>query len=396
MLRRKLRTVWKDGRGQILVAISGGWFLSMGVRLAYPVLLPSLREAYSLSLTAAGFLLGVLWLAYAIGQLPGGILADRIGEGRVLVASTVISAGVIVFVATASSAPVLFASTALFGFGTALYGVSRFTALSEIYPDNDGAAIGVTMAAGEAGNVTVPALAGLIAATVTWQLSFGVTVPMFILVACGLWLFVPDRTSGETSAVDTVSLEAVRYVFAEITRSRILLVGLLQILGYSIWQAFTGFYPTYLIEVKGFSSSLAAGLFALFFTAGIVVQPLAGNAYDRIGLNRVLPMIMGLTMVGMLLLPFVQWFWAIVAVTILLSSLLGQATVTLSYITAVLPRDMQGTGLGAIRTVYMGLGAASPVLFGAFADRGYFDEGFVVLAAVAGAVTVLSLRIPDK
>jgi MFS family permease len=328
--------------------------------------------------------------------LPGGILADKFGERRILVVSTVISAGTIAFVAAATSAPVLFAATTLFGLGTALYGVSRFTALSEIYPDNDGSAIGVTMAAGEAGNVVMPALAGVVAAAVAWQLGFGIAVPLFVLVGVGLWLFVPERTADDESAIDSVSADAARYIFEEISRPSILLVGLLQILGYSIWQAFTGFYPTYLIEVKGFSSSVAAGLFALFFATGIVVQPVSGTAYDRIGLNRILPIIMGLTAVGMVAVSFVESFWAVVAATAVLSSLLGQATVTLSYITSALPRDMRGTGLGAIRTVYMGLGAASPILFGAFADRGFFDEGFLVLAAVAAVVSLLSLRISDR
>jgi MFS family permease len=340
-----VRAVWSDGRSRTLFTIAGGWFLSMGVRLTYPVLLPNLREAYGFSLTAAGVLLGLLWMAYAVGQLPGGILADKFGERRILVASKVISAGTIALVAAATSAPVLFAATTLFGLGTALYGVSRFTALSEIYPDKDGAAIGVTMAAGEAGNVVMPAIAGVVAA-VAWQLGFGIAVPLFVLVGISLWVFVPPRADDDISAVDSVSLDSARYVVAEITRPPILLVGVLQILGYSIWQAFTGFYPTYLIEVKAFPPSVAAGLFALFFTAGIVVQPVAGNAYDRIGLRRILSVLMGLTAVGMFLVSFVESFWAVVAVTVLLSSLLGQATVTLSYITAALPRDIRGTGLG--------------------------------------------------
>lgn len=45
----------------------------MGVRMIYPVLLPRIRTAYDLDLTTAGFLLTVLFLAYALGQLPGGV-----------------------------------------------------------------------------------------------------------------------------------------------------------------------------------------------------------------------------------------------------------------------------------------------------------------------------------
>jgi hypothetical protein len=44
----------------------------------------------------------------------------------------------------------------------------------------------------------------------------------------------------------------------------------------------------------------------------------------------------------------------------------------------------------------MGLGAASPILFGAFADRGFFDEGFLVLSVVAATVCVLSFWLPDR
>jgi len=69
--------LWSGGRGKVLTAVAGGWFLSVGVRMIYPVMLPSLRSAYGLNLTTAGLLLTVLFLAYAFGQFPGGVLADR-------------------------------------------------------------------------------------------------------------------------------------------------------------------------------------------------------------------------------------------------------------------------------------------------------------------------------
>jgi hypothetical protein len=44
--------------------------------------------------------------------------------------------------------------------GTALYGVSRFTILNEIYPNQLGTATGVTMAAGDLGTSLMPPAAG--------------------------------------------------------------------------------------------------------------------------------------------------------------------------------------------------------------------------------------------
>ena len=390
------RSFLSDGRGEILVAVATGWFLSIGVRLAYPVLLPFLRRTYGLDLTTAGLLLTTLWLCYALGQLPGGLLADRFGEGTVLVASTVISAVTLGLVAVAGSAPVVYLATAAFGFGTALYGVARFTTLADIYPDNDGTAIGITMAAGQVGNTVLPLAAGGIASAFAWQYGFGLVVPAFVAVAIGLRLVVPARTSSATSAVDSVSLETARYVGSQLRRPEIVTVTAIQILTYCVWQAFTGFYPTYLIEIKGVSEGVATGLFSAFFATGIVVQPLTGRLYDRFGIRTALPPVLGVIVVSLVALPFLEGFWPLVVGTIFLSSILGYGTITLPYMTAAFPSDMKGTGLGFLRTVYMTTGAASPVLFGALADRGYFDEGYFALASFVAVAVVLTWWLPEQ
>ncbi|WP_254762383.1 MFS transporter [Natrinema marinum] len=391
-----VRAFFADGRGSILVAVAAGWFLSIGVRLAYPVLLPYLRETFGLDLTTAGLLLTALWLCYALGQLPGGLLADRFGEGNVLVASTVISAVTLGFVAVAGSAPVVYVATAAFGFGTALYGVARFTTLSDTYPDNDGTAIGITMAAGQAGNTLLPLAAGGIASAFAWQYGFGLVVPAFALVAIGLRFVVPARTSGSTSAVDSVSLETVRYVGAQLRRPEILTVAAIQILTYCVWQGFTGFYPTYLIQIKGFSEATATGLFSAFFAAGIVVQPLTGRLYDRFGIRKSLPPVLGIVVLSLIALPFLEGFWPLVVGTVVLSSILGYGTITLPYMTSAFPSDMQGTGLGFLRTVYMTVGALSPVMVGALADRGYFDEAYFVLAGFVAVAIGFTWWLPEQ
>lgn len=385
-----------DDRGKILTAIAGGWFLSIGVRLSYPVLLPHLQAAYGFGLTTAGLLLSVLWVAYALGQLPGGLLSDRIGEGTVLAVSSAIAAGTIALVTVAGSTALLFGATALFGGGTALYGVARFTALSQIYPENEGVAIGVTMAAGDLGSAVLPPVVGLIAGAIAWQYGIWIAVPLFALAAIGIRLVVPTRTSDESSVVDSLSLDTVRYVLSQMTQPTILLVLTIQLLGYSVWQAFTGFYPTYLIEIKGLPSTTATTLFGLFFALGAVAKPIAGGAYDRIGIRRSYPIVMGAFVVSVAFLPIVEGIWTILALTVLMSSLLGYSAITLSYLTASMPENMQGTGLGVLRTTYMTIGAGSPVVVGTLADRGLFDEAFMLLAAIGGFTILLCYRVPDR
>ncbi|SEH17821.1 Sugar phosphate permease [Natronorubrum sediminis] len=395
-LTRRAKHALNDGRSRIILAVAAGWFLSLGVRMVYPVLLPHIRTAYGLDLTVAGFLLTVLWAAYAIGQFPGGIVTDRIGERITLAVSTLLAGIMLVLVVTAGSALVVFVATALFGLGTALYGVARFTIISKTYPENNGAAIGVTLAAGDLGNAVLPVIAGAVAATFVWQLGLGFVVPLFALVSVVLWFVVPRHTPDGDGDGMVVSLEMARHVVSELQRRSIVVVTLILILGFSISLTLTGFYPTYLIEEKELSSTVAAALFSLYFALGVFVKPLAGSAYDRFGIRQTLPVIFGLAITALLALSVVESLWALVAVTVLLSSLLGNIAVTMPYLTDLLPTEIQGTGLGVLRTTYMLIAALSPSLFGVLADFGYFDEGFVLLAGIAGVMTLLVLLLPSQ
>nr|WP_303650212.1 MFS transporter [Halalkalicoccus sp. NIPERK01] len=370
----------------MLLAIAFGWFLSISVRMIYPALLSHLRGAYGLTLTTAGLLLTVLWIAYACGQLPGGILADWVGERLLLIASSLLAATMLGLVVVADSTIVLFSATALFGMGTALYGVSRFTILDEIYPEQLGTATGVTMAAGDLGNAVMPPAAGFIAVAVAWQYGFGFAVPLFVLAAVGLRATLPRRERTATSLRETLALDdVVPTVFQPIVLRG---TALLVVWGV-IMQAFIGFYPTYLIDTKGLSVQVATVLFGLFFALGVLIKPVAGRAYDRIGVRVPLLAIMSTAGLALGALPFAGEVWLFALLTVLASSLLGFETIVISDLTRRLPDGTRGTNLGALRTVYIALGALSPVLFGAVADRGYFDEAFLGIAVLAGVVVLV-------
>lgn len=104
---------------------------------------PPVRSLSALTQTVADLRSGgrgkmlftVLWVAYGLGQLPSGILADWAGERPLLIVSSLLATAMLALVVVAESAVVLFVATTCFGLVTALYGVSRFTILTEIYFD---------------------------------------------------------------------------------------------------------------------------------------------------------------------------------------------------------------------------------------------------------------------
>jgi MFS family permease len=395
-IRRGLAELWHDGKGWVLLVVSVGWFFSIGTRFAYPTLLPFFREAFGISLSVAGLLVSVLWMAYAIGQFPGGILGDRFGEGNVLVASTVLSVIGITAVALSSTVYVLFAGTVAFGLATALYGPTRFTIFTDIYSERSGTAIGVTMAAGSVGNTVLPVLAGVIASYASWRLGFGALVPVFVVIAVALWIAVPGRTSPPMNDGGSFSLGTIRRIVAATRRRGLPVVLSVQVFAGFVNQGFLGLYPTYLVEVKGFSPSVAATLFGLYFAIGVVVQPTAGASRDQFGTKTTLVVLLGMYSAGLLLLPFVHGVVALGLLTVLLTARSGVGVINNTFISASLPEEIKGSGLGLLRTVWILAGATSPFVVGFLGDAGYFEEAFLLLALLAGIATALALFVPDR
>lgn len=381
--------LWHDRRRWILVSVSAGWFLSLGIRLIYPALIPFFRIEFEMSLTTAGLLLTLLWASYALGQLPAGVLGDRYGEGNILVLSTVLSTIAVAVVATSANTVLFFSGTIGFGFTTALFGPLRFTILTSIFPDRSGTVIGFTMAAGNVGNMLLPILATMVAVYAIWRLSFGLAIPLFACVATMLWLTSPVRSTTN----ETVSLLTVRRILKEISQEGIPAITVIQVLMAFLTQGVLSFYPTYLIEVKGFSPTLASTLFGLLFAAAIVVQLVTGLIQDRFGAKQTLIGVIGVFFVSLAALPFIAGVLPLVVLTVLLSSRAGSGVIANTFIADALPVNTKGTGLGLLRTGWMLIGAASPILIGSLGDQGYFEEAFGLLAVIAGGALLVSLFI---
>jgi ACS family hexuronate transporter-like MFS transporter len=393
-LRREAGALWAGGKGKKLIAIALGWGLLNGTRMIYPVLLPSLSESFGLTLTTAGLLVTLIWVAYAIGQVPSGILADRYGERTILTAGLTIVAGAVSLVVLAPSTWSLFAATGLVGVGLSLYPVARITVLSELYPDRIGRVLGVTMAAGDTGQTVLPLVAGVLIG-LAWQAGLVFVVPLLVVVAIAVWRALPATVAADTADTE-LSLQRATTVLRELYNPTLVIMAVILFLYIGVLQTFSAFYPTYLISQKGFSSTAASALFSLFFAFGIVAKPLAGIAYDAIGIRRSLPVVLGGAIVGFALLPFLDRFWLLAADTMLISSMLGSGAITQSYLSETIPPEIEGTGLGAVRSSASLLASAGPVLFGAVAERGFFDEGYLALALLMGIVTLLTLRLPSE
>lgn len=376
------RTLADDERGPILASIAGGWFLGVGVRLVLPALLPLVRAEFALGMTAAGTLVTVLWVAYALMQFPGGLLADYAGERTILVASCGISVAGLAIIAAAPRVGGFVAGTVLFGVGAGLYGTTQVTALSDVYPNAAGAAIGVSGAAGSLGTVVLPVLAGVLAASFGWRFGFAMTLPCYVAAMAWLWRTVPANTSPSVTGDDSRT-DAARRLLGDLNQRVVLQSAAAMLLVGFVYQAFAGFFPTYLVDEMSLTSVQSSPLFGLFLGVGVVFQPLGGAASDRFGAARAMIVLIGVSVVGLFAIPFVAGTPLIVVATLLAGTHLGFWPIVFSYVTDCLADETKGSTLGLLRTGYLVPALSGLIAVGAMADAGLFDGAFVLLAGIA-------------
>lgn len=383
-----------DGRGRVLVVVATGWLLVLGTRIVLPALLPQVKVAFDIDNATAGLLVSVLWGAYAVTQFPAGMMVDRIGERTTLTASTVVTAAGAAALTLAPSFLVFVLGGVLFGLGSGLYAPPRVTVLSRIYPDRDGTALGATFAVGNLGAAGLPLIAGALALWFHWRVGFGFVVLPLVLVAFGLWTYVPTRTDEEPRAAEQFTRRTAARLLRGMTDRHVVLAWMAMTLVLVTYQGITAFLPTYLIDIKGLTQGTASALYGLFYASGAVSQWFAGNAADRYGERTVLAALAGVGVFTVGLLPFVGGTAALAVLLALLGTRLGIGPVGNGYVAALLPDEIQGAGYGLFRTFYLAVGASGSLFVGVLAERGWFDESFLVLAGVTAVSSVLYLLLP--
>lgn len=381
------------GRGWTLLAIAAGWVFVLGGRFLVPAVLPQVKTAFGVSDFAAGVAVTTIWAAYALMQSPAGLLIDRLGERRLLAGSLLLTAASVLVLGAAPAFLAFLVGCGAFGLTTGLYGPARGTALSRTFPDNDGAAIGATLAAGSVGSAVLPFLAGTLVGTYSWRLIVGGLVVPLALAGVFVWRTVPEPGGGATRVAPRQRagdvLRAVR------VRGVPLAVGAATLMLFA-FQGVSAFLVTYLVSAKGFDQTTAAAAFSLVFVGGAVAQVTSGDLADRFGYRPVLVGVAALNVPVLVAVPYVEGVVPVAALSLLIGTRLGVAPVSNAYVIAVLPDPVTGTAWGVLRTGLFLLGATGSTVVGAMADAALFDESFLLLAALTATAALLYARLPER
>jgi YNFM family putative membrane transporter len=355
-------------------------------------LLPLLTRTFNASTFEAGLTITAPTVAVAIFAPFIGRMADRLGFRRVIVLSAWMLALATALASTSRNLHQLIVWRFVQGIATPGIFASTVAYIHDVWPPTHaGRATAAYMTGTILGGFTGRAVAGLVAADVSWQASFVALAILTGGVAAVLTVWLPREP-----AKHAVSGARARRSIGHLFRNRRLIAtcGVGFSVLFSQVAMFT--YVTFHLAAPPYSlSTIALGWLFVTYLVGAVVTPFAGRWIDRYGHRMGIASAMAIGGAGALL-TLVPALPAIVAGLALCATgvFTAQAT-TSSYIGAVTSSD-RALAVGMYSTFYYSGGSAGGALPSMFWRTGGWTAcvGLVVAVQLVGAAIAFTQWSP--
>lgn len=356
-----------------------------------PPLMPILMAFFSIDIGQAGALMSVFAITGLILALPTGLILARLGlriTGMIALACLICGAAL---GALASSISLMLFSRVIEGIGMGLITVTAPAAIAMWFPPAQrGGAMGIWATWVPMGNVLMYSLAPALATRQGWQSVwwFSAGFALFALLLYSWLMRTPDEADSPAAGLrsDPSLGKALSNRFVWLLA---LSFGAFNL----VFLGFGTFFPTFLVEVRGYPLSQAAFIASISTVLALISAPAAGWLSDRLGTRRWLILIPTVIIALLMLLPFRLTGTGLYVAIVLLGLFMGAIpTATFSAVPEVMEQPQQaGQGL-AILALGQNLGMViGPLFFGALiVDAGWINASYwmipffgVVLIAAA-------------
>ncbi|GAB4337082.1 MAG: MFS transporter [Candidatus Abyssubacteria bacterium] len=352
----------------------------------FPALLPALLVYFQFKLKTAGWMQNLLALAFGLGALPAGYIADRFGPRRIIVVYLLGAAFSSLFIAASRSIAGLALGLAAMGAFISLYHPAGTTLITTEVKQDLGKALGYHGMGGGLGLATVPALATLPTAFFPengWRISFAAFGLLGLLAAVG----VAKLRVSETQARDNRGRFWPERIAKDSSTPLYLFLFVAVVMGFC-YRGVTTYLPTYFVEnlnggIFEGSDVLKGGTFAtLTLIVGVAGQFVGGHLTGRFKLERLFAAMMLVT-VPLLLLMSVLTDYALFFVTMAFAFFhFSSQPVGNNLVAEYTDPRGRGLGFGLYFSAAFGFGSFASGFSGMVADRFGLNEVFLALAGV--------------
>lgn len=415
---RGLSELARHSRAQRISAISlvlailyGLGFANLFLRASFGVLTPDLARELMLEPAMLSAIGSAFFFAYAVMQVPTGMLFDRVGAQRTLAAMLVFSTIGTALFAVGTSPATLIGARVLMGIGLAGVFTGGFVILSNwLPPDRLVSQIGAMNSFATLGTICATTPFAVLLGWIGWRASYWLFAAIIALIAAVIWLLLRDAPSDRPRP--SAKPETLREAFGGVVEAarqpgmgRLLVAGLPM----SCSSVVSGIWGApYLKDVHGFDDIARSGV--LLAMAGCAL----GGHFSYGQLARRLNTVRGVVLAGGTGALLVSGTLALVssppaALVITLFCCLGFAsaypTVTYAHARGLVPARLLGR---AVATTNMGIMSAIAVMQLVFGfilgwlsgdtlvpSEGAYRAAFAVQALVTIAALLVYAPIQD-
>ena len=410
--------------------------------LAVPILLTVWLVEFSVTSATLGTVVAVGYGLFGVGALPGGVLVDRFGSRRLIVACLFGMGSAFILLGLLPGVAGIAVALAVWGLAASVYHPAGLTLISK-GAEERGAAFAYHGMAANVGIAGGPFLTALLLVIVEWRLAVVLlAIPAFIAGAVGLTVTFDetaavdgDATAGEDEsgeravdagkddASDTATASDVDSLASFVTASRglfttgFLTVFVLVFFNGLYYRGMVTFLPEVLSDVldpllavdptaaigpvadspAASEFDLSKYLYAGLLAVGVAGQYVGGKLTDAIEPERGLAgMLTLLVVIALLFVPASGSLPTLLAVSVALGfALFGLQPLSQATIAKYSPPAYRGLSFGFTYLAIFGIGALGASLAGAALTYGSQTTLFVMLAgfeAIALGLTVWLIR----
>jgi MFS transporter, FSR family, fosmidomycin resistance protein len=367
-----------------------------GFTSAMYLLLPLIATDLRLSYAQVGLLKTLLSGGQSLFQLPGGMVAERLGERRMLALGLATLAAAFLLLSSAGAFVVVAMFCLLIGIGASLQHPLSSSLVSRAYEERGRrTAMGTYNFAGDVGKVAFPALLSGLILVVGWHASVKLLGAVGLAAALLVWVAGKARQQAECPTPGETVQMPQRRGWGILDRKRfagLVAVGVLDESGRTVLLTFVPF----LLAQKGATPEQLGLLFTLVFAGGACGKFVCGPLAERFG---PIPMVVGTELLtGLAILALIPLpLTAALALLPLLGVVLnGTSSVLYATVADLVSPEARARGYGLFYMLYQGAGMVAPVLYGWFSDAAGLSWAMILLGLLTMGAAPMAVFLRER
>lgn len=384
--------------GGVLLILSL-WVLDNIDRTIFAIALPLIGDEYGLSMSELSLILGSFGIVYVAMQLPGGLLADRIGTRRLMAYELAIWSVLAFVTSLSSSFMVLLLLRSAMAIAAGMMPAASFKGIAERLSEGSRTTgSSLVIVTNVAAAATLPLIIAPAIEHHSWQTVLVWTAVTAAVLAVVVTVFLPNPTQ-TIAATERLPFAQWRQATAKVVKQkRIWALAALYCATNMLGFGLLAWVPMYLVTEQGLGISETGVHVAIPFGVMGLAALTGALLFDRYFVLRprtlAVPALItcAILLIPMMLATTTFQFTLFQALALAASGL--AEIVIIGSIVRTIPPDIAGVGIGIVLTGNQLSGVVAPVVMGFLADSYGFTASFAFLAfsTLAGAIGFMFVR----